>query len=159
GEFIENINAEIYLYDFSNHLEANQEYTAGVSAVYPNGESIIVEIEFVYDPVFGGNNEVPIVENKIINYPNPFGFNSSNRSSGTIIKFILADEGNVELAIYNIKGQKVKNLMKAFSDKGIFEMQWNGKDNDDRTVSSGTYLIKAELDGEIITTNKMTVIK
>ena len=159
GEFIENVNAEIYLYDFSIHLEANQEYIAGVSAVYPNGESITAEIEFIYEPVFGGNNEVPIVENKIINYPNPFGSNSSNRSSGTTIKFILADEGNVELAIYNIKGQKVKNLMKAFSGKGIFEMQWNGKDNNGRSVSSGTYLIKAELDGEVITTNKITVVK
>ena len=99
------------------------------------------------------------MENKIINYPNPFGSNSSNRSSGTTIKFILADEGNVELAIYNIKGQKVKNLMKAFSGKGIFEMQWNGKDNNGRSVSSGTYLIKAELDGEVITANKTTVVK
>ncbi|MFO7897281.1 MAG: choice-of-anchor Q domain-containing protein, partial [Candidatus Cloacimonadales bacterium] len=159
GELIENINQEIYLYDFSSYLDSNQEYIVGVSAVYQNGESIITEIEFVYNPVFGSSNEVPIVENKIINYPNPFGSSSSGRSVGTTIKFTLADEGNVELAIYNIKGRKVKNLMKAYSGRGIFEMQWNGKDNNNDSVSSGTYLIKAELAGEIIATSKIMMVK
>ncbi len=158
-EFIDNINADIFLYDFSNNLEVNQEYSAGVSAVYPSAESIITEIEFIYEPVFGSNNEVPIVESKISNYPNPFGSNSLGRSSATTIKFILAEEGNIELAIYNIKGQKVKNLMKAYSGRGVFEMEWNGTNNNNNKVSSGTYLIKAELDGEVITTNKMTVVK
>ena len=65
----------------------------------------------------------------------------------------------MELAIYNIKGQKVKNLMKAYSGRGIFEMQWDGKDNNDRTVSSGTYLIKAELAGEVIATSKIMLMK
>ena len=77
----------------------------------------------------------PITQTIISNFPNPF-------NPTTTIKLELVESGYIELAIYNIKGQKVKTLMDAFSNKGHFKFKWNGKDNLGKIVSSGQYVIK-----------------
>jgi len=92
----------------------------------------------------------PLTTN-ISNYPNPF-------NPSTTIKLELAEAGKIELAIYNIKGQKVKTLMDAYTGKGIFEVNWNGKDEMGKSVSSGQYLIKLKQNG-IETTSKIMLLK
>jgi hypothetical protein len=86
------------------------------------------------------------------NYPNPF-------NPTTTIKFSLAEKGNVELTIYNIKGQKVKKLAKDFLDKGEHSVIWNGDDELGKTVSSGIYFYRLAIAGKTIATNKCTLIK
>lgn len=71
----------------------------------------------------------------ISNYPNPF-------NPSTTIKLELAEAGEIELAIYNIKGQKVKTLLKCTTTPGIYECNWNGKDEAGKCVSSGQYVLK-----------------
>jgi FlgD Ig-like domain len=90
-------------------------------------------------------------ETRISNYPNPF-------NPSTIIKLELAESGETELSIYNIKGQKVKTLLDAFTNKGTFEMKWNGKDEMGKSVSSGQYVVKLQHDGKE-TASKIMLLK
>jgi len=81
-------------------------------------------------------------------YPNPF-------NPSTTIKLELAEPGRIELVIYNIKGQKVKTLIDAFTNKGTFETNWNGEDEKGKSVSSSQYVVKLQQNGKETTTKIM----
>ena len=90
------------------------------------------------------------------NYPNPF-------NPDTIIQFSVPVECKVELAIYNIKGQKVKQLVDDHFIAGKHTVVWSGKDNSGKSVSSGVYFykIKAKVNGKnrFIKVKKMMMLK
>ncbi|MFO7895472.1 MAG: FlgD immunoglobulin-like domain containing protein, partial [Candidatus Cloacimonadales bacterium] len=157
GEWYDNIAAQICQYQFDN-LEAGEEYLAGVSAQYGTEESDIAEISFVYNPLFSEEDLNPLLTT-ISNYPNPFGATENNRAVSTTIKFQLAESGQVDLAIYNAKGQKVSNLMQAKCSRGTFQMQWDGRDDSGKSVASGTYFIKLKLDNQLQQAHKITLLK
>jgi flagellar hook assembly protein FlgD len=54
----------------------------------------------------------------------------------------LAEESEVSMEIYNIKGQKVKTLTNEFLLIGKHERIWDGKDENKQSVSSGIYFCK-----------------
>lgn len=86
------------------------------------------------------------------NYPNPF-------NPETKISFNLAkDLNNVELVVYNLKGQKVKTLINGKTEKGIHSITWNGKDENHKSVASGVYLYKLKA-GDVTKTRKMILMK
>ncbi len=69
------------------------------------------------------------------NYPNPF-------NPITIINYSIANEGNVELDVYNIKGQKVKTLINEMKEPGHYQAIWDGTDNNKKQIASGVYLYR-----------------
>jgi len=85
------------------------------------------------------------------NYPNPF-------NASTEISYSLPVESEVKLAIYNIRGQKVKTLVDGKQTAGVHKVTWDGKNDKGESVASGVYFytIKA---GSYIQTNKMTLLK
>ncbi len=85
------------------------------------------------------------------NYPNPF-------NPETNIEFSLLNKGNVELSVYNIRGQKVKTLVNEAYSAGTHKVVWNGKDDQDKSVSSGIYFYRLESDGKKLT-RKMLLLK
>jgi len=67
------------------------------------------------------------------NYPNPF-------HSRTTISFSITEHTeNIEIGIYNIKGEKVKGIS---IDDGRSSVEWDGKDENNKSVSPGIYLYK-----------------
>ncbi len=86
------------------------------------------------------------------NYPNPF-------NPTTKIAFNLAkDTKNVELSIYNLKGQKVKTIAKDDFTKGAYSFVWNGDNDENKAVASGLYFYKLEA-GKQSVTRKMVLMK
>lgn len=85
------------------------------------------------------------------NYPNPF-------NPTTTITLELAEAGKIELAIYNIKGQKVKTLLDCTTAPGTYECNWNGKDETGKAVSSGQYIVKLQQNSEE-TVKKIMLLK
>ncbi len=69
------------------------------------------------------------------NYPNPF-------NPETTIRFSLKEQTNVNLDIFNIKGQKVKTLINDRMNKGMHKIVWNGKNNENHKCASGIYFYK-----------------
>jgi hypothetical protein len=86
----------------------------------------------------GGNDvlipipSVPVVSS---NYPNPF-------NPSTTIEFSVPVKANTRLAIYNLKGQKVKDILNTELECGQHKAVWDGRDKNGRIVSSGIYFIK-----------------
>ncbi|MCK4311436.1 MAG: T9SS type A sorting domain-containing protein [Candidatus Cloacimonetes bacterium] len=85
-------------------------------------------------------------------FPNPF-------NPSTKIKINLAESGNIELAIYNMKGQKVKTLTNTGFDKGNHSIIWNGVDESGKPVSSGVYFYKLNVNGKSKAVKKCLLLK
>jgi len=85
------------------------------------------------------------------NYPNPF-------NPSTTIKFGLPDEGRVKLVIYNILGQRVKELLNETRGAGYHTAIWNGKNETGQQVSSGLYIYRLE-STKGVQSRKMLLIK
>ncbi len=87
------------------------------------------------------------------NYPNPFN------PETTISFYTVEDAENAEIIIYNIKGQKVKQLKIENLKFKINEAIWNGTDDNGRNVSSGVYLYQLKVDGKQIDTKRCLLLK
>jgi hypothetical protein len=69
------------------------------------------------------------------NYPNPF-------NPQTIIEYSLPKDCEVEITVYNILGQKVRTLVKEFRKTGTQRVEWDGRDEKGKEVSSGIYFYR-----------------
>ncbi len=78
-------------------------------------------------------------------YPNPFN------PELTIAFFTTETTESTEINIYNVKGQKVKSLVNAVLSAGEHSVVWQGKDDKGRQVSSGLYLVRADIGGREVT--------
>ena len=76
------------------------------------------------------------------NYPNPF-------NSSTFIEFTLPEPDNVSLAVYDITGRKVKDILNAHLSAGPHSEKWDGTDNDGNAVSSGVYFLRLSAGGNV----------
>jgi len=77
------------------------------------------------------------------NYPNPF-------NPMTVIRFSLPDAQPVRLAIYNVRGERVRVLVDESRPAGHHEEIWDGTDDHGRGVSSGTYIARIESSAGIL---------
>jgi hypothetical protein len=86
------------------------------------------------------------------NYPNPF-------NPETTLSFTLPEAGKASMAVYNLRGQLVRNLIQASElAAGNHSCVWDGRDEDGASVASGVYLYRlAFVDGSL--TRKMLLAK
>jgi hypothetical protein len=96
---------------------------------------------------------IPVIAQTALkgNYPNPF-------NPETSIAFDLANDGNVCIDIFNIKGQKVKALVNDRFSSGTHSVVWNGKDDNGKNVGSGIYFYNMK-SGKYTSTRKMILMK
>ncbi len=85
------------------------------------------------------------------NYPNPF-------NPTTQINFSIDKETNVSIDIYNIRGQKVVNLVQDRLGAGAHSVVWDGKDDNNSALSSGVYFYSLKTERNTIT-KKMMLLK
>lgn len=95
------------------------------------------------------HNSAPL--SKLYNYPNPF-------NPETTIYFTIPEQSNVQLVIYNIKGQHIKTLINELKEAGEQKIVWNGTDDKGRNVSSGVYFYRLKTN-QSDHLNKMLLIK
>ena len=98
-----------------------------------------------------GENEIISTKMELSNYPNPF-------NPTTTINYSLKENSKVSLKIYNIKGQKVKQLFNDQLSAGEHSVIWNGTDNNGKSVSSGIYFYKLRT-ANFEKTKKMILMK
>ncbi len=84
-------------------------------------------------------------------YPNPFNMR-------TTIEFFSPEAGYTTLDIYNMVGQKVRELVKGSLMSGMHTVVWDGTDNNGLNVSSGLYFTRIT-SGSNIVTGKMVILK
>ena len=133
-----------------NNLESGCDYIAGITAQYCAGESEMISATFTYNGLVA--EEVLIPQAKLIgNYPNPF-------NPATTIKYSLSTNDHVSITIYNLKGQLVNKLVDCQNQIGEHSVVWNGKDNCNKDVGSGLYLIRMRTENSSFT-KKISLIK
>ena len=85
------------------------------------------------------------------NYPNPF-------NPETVIRYQTIENGYVELAIFNLLGEKVRVVLNEIQSAGAYEVRWNGTDNNKNPLSSGIYLYRLT-SGAFNYTKKMILLR
>ncbi|MBN2018146.1 MAG: SBBP repeat-containing protein [Candidatus Cloacimonetes bacterium] len=86
------------------------------------------------------------------NYPNPF-------YPKTTISFCIKQNSDIELEIFNIKGQKIKTLINEFMQTGNHSIIWNGDDEYGKHVCSGLYFYKLSANGKTEVIKKCLLVK
>ncbi len=90
------------------------------------------------------------------NYPNPF-------NAQTTIPYMLSEPGYVKLAVYNMQGRLVRELVDGAVSAGEHMARWDGRDASAQYVSSGVYIYRIEFHGASgirnVTEKKMIFLK
>ncbi|MDY0151126.1 MAG: T9SS type A sorting domain-containing protein [Candidatus Cloacimonas sp.] len=89
--------------------------------------------------------ELPQPMVSLSNYPNPFARTTTIAISGKM------DNSPCELAIYNLKGQKVRSLHSGFIYGEMQNLVWDGKDDFGLPVADGVYLYRFTQKGSSLT--------
>ena len=85
------------------------------------------------------------------NVPNPF-----NRQ--TLISFLMRAPDPARVELFALTGQRVAVLSQGFRRRAAHRLHWNGRDDDDRPLASGTYLYRlVTTDGTV--TRKLTLLR
>lgn len=98
------------------------------------------------------NYNLPIEKINLSNFPNPF-------NPSTTIEFSIQNESNINLSIFNIKGQKIKTLANHEFSKGTHSIDWNGDDESGNPVSSGIYYYNLKVNGKTEEVKKCLLLK
>ena len=85
------------------------------------------------------------------NYPNPF-------NPVTTVSYILAEPEFVNLSVYDVNGNFIKNLISAKRGSGENIVNWNGKNDANENVAGGVYFYRIDTDS-YSSTKKMILLK
>ncbi|MCL2064749.1 MAG: PKD domain-containing protein [Candidatus Cloacimonetes bacterium] len=184
----QSIGAVSWEWDFTNDgkidsTEKNPHFIYTESGVYTvtlsinNGESSITKPNFIDTTVDEIDETIPpFLGVNLQSYPNPINI---SRNSNTLISFDTKEKAinDPYIEIYNVRGQKIRTLSTgiSFFDLAIkaglaqenldmiqtrnYSVIWDMRDENNRAVSSGVYFYRAIVDGEVIGTNRMVLIK
>ncbi|MCZ7616212.1 MAG: T9SS type A sorting domain-containing protein [Ignavibacteriaceae bacterium] len=87
---------------------------------------------FTYSPEVSVEVELPIEYSLEQNYPNPF-------NPSTTIKYSIAEDGFVKLAVYNMLGEEVMMIVNGMQKAGRYEVNFNASG-----LASGVYVYRIE---------------
>ncbi|UCH83817.1 MAG: T9SS type A sorting domain-containing protein, partial [Candidatus Latescibacterota bacterium] len=85
------------------------------------------------------------------NFPNPF-------NPATTIAYDLAAPETVKLTVFNVNGQRVRELISKTQPAGRYSAVWDGRDERGQRVASGVYFYRLEA-GAYSRTLKMVLLK
>ncbi len=109
-------------------------YTAtDVAGNWSTGQATVTVPTVKPKDVEGEELPVPTSVSLEQNYPNPF-------NPSTLISFGTPVEQHIELQIFNAMGMPVRTLISSQVGAGSYTVEWDGKDDNGRPVSTGVYL-------------------
>ena len=102
------------------------------------------------------NTVIPTKTVLLPNYPNPF-------NPETWIPYDLAENADVHIHIYNMKGESIQQLSIGFQTVGTYRTQsraayWDGRNSVGEPVASGIYFCTLQA-GQFKTTRQMVILK
>ncbi len=95
-----------------------------------NADIFVAKAYIPYD-----SNDIVVVEGNTglgAIYPNPFNPVAN-------IPYNLSEISDADFYIYNVKGQLVRHINVGPQHPGYYQISWNGKDDNDKSCSSGIY--------------------
>ena len=85
------------------------------------------------------------------NYPNPF-------NPSTTLRYSMSKGELVNIAVYDMSGRLVKDLLNGYQNAGYNSIQWNATNNQGQSVSAGIYICIIKI-GSYNTNKKMLLLK
>ena len=110
---------------------------------------IYLFVNFDYDETETTENTIADIGTS--NHPNPF-------NPSTVIRYQVSGDSEVSLKIYNVKGQLVNTLVNDLKPAGEHSVIWNGRDDREKPVESGSYLYQLRAGSEVVS-RKMVLVK
>lgn len=110
----------------------------------------------VNEPEPDSEESLPQNPKLIQNYPNPFILSAEEFS--TTIRFLLAEPMQVEIGIYNVRGQRIRTLANRVFPAGAQQLVWDGLEETGFPASSGVYFYRLQA-GNFTATKKMVLIE
>lgn len=125
----------------------NNVYVTGNSYIW--GRYTVATIKYTQTPtgIFPFILETPSEFSLKQNYPNPF-------NPSTNIIYLLKNNVYIELKVYDVLGNLVSILVNQKQNAGSYEVNFNGS-----SLASGIYFYELEVDGSVIDTKRMILIK
>ena len=113
--------------------------------ITPMQDSVLVELTDLYGHLTKvetavGTGRLPR-EPALACYPNPF-------NDRTIIRYRLEKDRPVRLTVYNILGQRVRNLADEHQRVGSYRIAWDGRDDRGAETAGGLYFCRLEAGSE-----------
>ena len=153
GESSNQSAPEISNYDLSQYTDEIEQWLTEAhrvdnsSAIFRRG---IAKLEMLV------KNTVPVKTVLLQNYPNPF-------NPETWIPYDLTEDTEVDIHIFNIKGESIRQLSLGFKTAGTYRTleraaYWDGRNAIGEYVASGVYFCTLHA-GNITATHRMTVLK
>ncbi len=131
--------------------ETGTQFTYTVASVRGDDISDFSEDYILYVTSTEGNDIPVYVNNLWQNYPNPF-------NPETKIRFTVSEKQDVNLKVYNVRGQLVLTLVSDKLDAGLHEITWQGRNEHDKPVGSGVYFYRLDIGGDRFV-KKMLLLK
>ncbi len=110
-------------------------------------ERVLIHFDIIQPSAIAIKKYVEEKEYKLLqNYPNPF-------NPTTKIQFDLPKDSKVSINVYNIRGQRVREVVNDFKQAGSYEVTFDGSE-----LASGVYFYHIQA-GEFVQTKRMLLIK
>lgn len=113
------------------NLAVGGNWPGNPDSTTPMPDSMFVDYVRVYQITPTDVEKIPSIINNFSleqNYPNPF-------NPSTIIKYSIADAGNVSIKVFDLLGEEVAQLVNKYHEKGNFSVQFNAL-----KLSAGVYI-------------------
>ena len=123
----------------------NDEYAGSIPSIFAQK----VHVESTWSP---GEILSAIRGELFQNCPNPF-------NPSTTINFSIQNDSQVEVTIFNLRGQKIKTLTNNEFTKGSHSIIWNGENDSGKSVSSGIYYYQLNVNGKNEAVKKCLLLK
>ena len=140
GDDFRNIHLDFSISPFwiSDNLEISTFIQDTVTREIYNGYKI-----WLKDLVVNGTDKQSKVSSSGMGniYPDPF-------DSYTIIPVFNTREGQAEINVYSVPGQKVRTLFRGMMNSGKHNLSWNGTDDSGNQLPDGIYYVLMTMEGK-----------
>lgn len=127
--------------NINNYLEADWDFET-IWAINENYNEGYPYLQWQNIPTSTGETTIePNISRIQTIYPNPFNPRCS-------IAFEIGKASPVQIEVFNIKGQKVNQIFSGTLNAGAHTIVWNGKDDQQRSCSSGIYFVRMQNQGQ-----------
>jgi len=133
-----------YIKSLELSSEGESFHLAAAVACSQAGPVSSIYLQKIIDPGSPGDDPaLPVSALVSIGRPMPNPFQGS-----VSFDCALARDAHTDIAIYNLRGQKVRVLYNGVLPKGGTRFSWDGRDDESRPVASGVYILRASSGGQ-----------
>ena len=132
--FVNMLEGDFHLQEISHCIDAGD-----TTLTDPDGT--VTDIGAYYYPQPTGIDPVltiPVTHELLSNYPNPF-------NPSTNIEFVVEQSGLVNLAVYDMLGRQVAELVNESMQPGSYTLNWTAQNSNGMSLPSGSYWVKLSL--------------